>query len=91
MLCAYYYCFIVAFDYKNLEIHLTSIIFEVIFMLSIVFNFVRSYTPKGETVEIKNLSRISSRYVNDFSIDGFAFDLVMVIPFAWIFGGENGY
>ena len=59
MASAYYYSFLVAFNHDHKEAAWPNITFEVIFVLSIVMNFVRSYTPKGENVEIKDFGKIA--------------------------------
>lgn len=53
-----------------------EITFEIIFMLSIIKQFLTEYTPEGETIPVRDLQKIAKRYIKD----GFLLDFICVLP-----------
>jgi len=60
-----------------------TIIFELVFAVSILSRFLTDYTPDGETEAVKSLSKISNRYIKS----DFAWDLIPLLPLPIIFKG----
>lgn len=56
--------------------------FEVVFVLSIIINFTTEYKPDGISKPVRDFKKIAIRYLHN----GFIMDLLMVIPFNYIFG-----
>ena len=58
-------------------------VFEIVFVLSIIKIFLTEFKPDGISRPVRDLKKIATRYVSN----GFPMDLLMVIPFNWIFSG----
>lgn len=54
--------------------------FECIFVITILKNFITEYTPEGEIVPVKDIWKISDRYLKS----EFLIDLVPTIPMTFI-------
>jgi hypothetical protein len=61
------------------------VIFEAVFVLSITKNFTTEYKSDGMSKPIRDAKKIAVRYLNN----GFIMDFLMVVPFTWIFGGDD--
>jgi hypothetical protein len=60
-------------------------VFEAVFIMSILKNFSTEYKPDGISKPVRNIKKIATRYVNN----GFPMDFLMVIPFHFLFGGDE--
>jgi len=76
---SYIYALIAAFgDDGNSEIFRDMTIgFETVFLLSMIFNFMKPFYPEGEHHPSKDHGKIARKYIND----GFLIDFVTLIPF----------
>lgn len=81
MLSAYWYGYLSAFGGQYTDIHIVSIIFELLFLIGMCINFVKQYTPDGETIPVKNLSKISMNYIKKGS---FKTDFICLFPFPFL-------
>lgn len=64
-----------------------SILFEVIFSLSIILRFITDYTPAGETQPEREFTKIYTRYLkSDFLID-----FIACIPLNFIYGASRDH
>ena len=57
-----------------------TIIFECIFFISILKNFITAYTPDGEILPVKDFWKISERYARN----GFLIDFIPTFPITFI-------
>ena len=57
-----------------------TIVFECIFIITILKNFITAFTPEGEIVPVKDIWKISDRYLKS----EFLIDLVPTIPMTFI-------
>jgi hypothetical protein len=83
---SYIYAYMAAFGVAALDstTYAMYIVFEGVFVLSIIKNFTTEYKSDGMSKPIRDAKKIAMRYLNN----GFIMDLVMVIPFTELFGGE---
>lgn len=59
--------------------------FEFIFVFSMFKKFLTDFKPDGSQTPVTDLRKIANRYFHD----GFVLDLLMVLPFAYMFGGAS--
>jgi len=86
VISAYYYGWIAAFSVHYDYISKPALAFELMFLVNIGLNFLKQYTPDGETIAIKKLSLISKKYFKDGSLIE---DCIMVFPMQLIFHNEG--
>lgn len=86
IISSYIYAYMAAFGESSLSesAYILYILFEAVFVISIIKNFTTEYKSDGMSKPIRDIKKIAIRYLNT----GFIIDLLMVIPFAYIFGGE---
>ena len=66
IISCYYYAWIIAFGEKDdIGVPVASIIFEAIMAFSMCINFLREYTPDGETQPVKDLTKIAKHYLKN--------------------------
>jgi hypothetical protein len=78
---AYYYGWTSAFDQHVEVISSNSVYIELIFLLNIGINCLREYTPDGEIIPVRDISKITMNYIKNGS---FVEDAIMIIPYAHI-------
>lgn len=79
LISSYYYGYIACFRYH--EGHATNFIatatvFELIFLIHMLLQFLVEFTPEGNKVPITDLSKISMNYING----DFVWDFIPIIP-----------
>lgn len=85
---SYFYAYLAAFGMKDPSqgsdgnddavFSTIEMVYESIFILSILKQFLTEYTPDGETQPVRDISKISKRYIKDH----FVLDTICVIPFS---------
>jgi len=68
---SYVYAWVACFGTEGTEIlSVLTVVYEVIFTLTIAVNFLTNYTPDGETIKVQDLAAIAVRYrKGQFTID----------------------
>ena len=88
ILSSYIYAWLAAFGDQASGTVMTdmSIFFESCFTVTMLLHFITDYTPEGERVPIRELSKISKRYL--FS-QKFVLDFLTLIPFQILLRGQG--
>ena len=86
VLSSYVYGFAAAFQMTthvmepDYNVMLLDTGFFIVFSISMIFKFIKEYTPQGEQDPCRDLSMISARYLKG----SFLTDLIPLIPLHWI-------
>ena len=88
IISSYIYAWLAAFGDQASGVFITdlSIFFECCFTVTMFLHFVTDYTPEGERVPIRELSKISKRY---FFSQKFLLDFLTLIPFQILLKGQG--
>ena len=79
IISSYLYIWLAAFDESESSIFgYMTIFFESCFTLSVLKRFITDYTPEGEHSPVRELNKISKRYINS---SRFVINLVTLMPF----------
>ena len=81
LLSSYYYAWMTAYSLEEETIPTMSIFWEFVFLMTMMITFLTEFTPDGETIPVRNLTKIAQNYFKK----GFMFDFVTLLPIPWIF------
>ena len=75
---SYFYAFMAAFEdpAEGSFLYVINIIYEIIFLISILIQFLVEFTPPGQIVPVKDITQISLRYLKG----EFWKDFIPIIP-----------
>ena len=79
----YYYAWVAYEGYENTP---TAIwLFELVFAMDILREFLTEFVPDGETIPVRNLRRIAARYIER----DFYFDMIPTFPITFFFDNRK--
>ena len=79
----YYYAWVAFEGYETTPIPI--ILFELIFAIDILREFLTEFTPEGETIRVRNLGRIATHYIEG----DFYFDMIPTFPITFFLNNSK--